>query len=193
MGYCSSWVSKLLLQVSSLYSLKLSTASIVPYRSFKTKDGAILLGGGNDRLFGILCDGLGRPAWKDDGRYATNAQRVAHRDVLEREIEALTAERTTVKWLDIFEGRGVPYAAVNDVKTTLEHEHTLARDMVVDMDHEHCGRITMVNTPLKLSDSKPRVRTAPPVLGQHTDEILTEQLGLSGSDISELRKKSIIR
>jgi succinate--hydroxymethylglutarate CoA-transferase len=168
-------------------------ASIVPYRSFKTRDGDILLGGGNDRLFGILCDGLGRPGWKEDASYATNAQRVAHRHVLEQEIEQVTVQKSTAEWLEVFEGRGLPYAAVNDVQATLEHPHTRARGMVVEMDHEHCGRVRLVNTPLKFSESRPRVRTAPPVLGQHTDQVLGGQLGLSEARMQDLRDRNVIR
>jgi succinate--hydroxymethylglutarate CoA-transferase len=110
--------------MTAITSLTPRTASIVPYRSFKTKDGDILLGGGNDRLFGILCEGIGRPEWKNDPRYQTNASRVKHRDELEAAIEAITKTRTTQEWLDVFEGRGMPYAAVNDVQATLEHSHT---------------------------------------------------------------------
>ncbi|KAK8085501.1 hypothetical protein PG997_006772 [Apiospora hydei] len=157
--------------------------SIVPYKSFKTKDGDILLGGGNDRLFGILCDGVGRPEWKTDPKYAVNAQRVAHRDELEAKIEALTVGKTTQEWLDVFEGKGMPYAAVNDVQGTLNHEHTRARNMVVEMEHSECGPIRMVNTPVKYSESTPSIRTPPPTLGQHTDEVLGGILGFKPSEI----------
>ncbi|PFH57349.1 hypothetical protein XA68_15190 [Ophiocordyceps unilateralis] len=153
--------------------------SIVPYRSFKTKDGDVLFGCGNDRLFGILCDGLGRPEWKDDVKFKTNADRVANRVELEAGIEALSGQRTTQEWLEKFEGSGMPYAAVNDVMDTLNHDHTRARNMVIEMDHPACGPLKMVNTPIKLSERQPTVRAAPPMLGQHTDELLDEHLGLS--------------
>ncbi|KAK4188733.1 CoA-transferase family III domain-containing protein [Podospora australis] len=163
--------------------------SIVPYKSFETKDGDILFGGGNDRLFGILCDGLGRPQWKEDSRYKVNASRVAHRDELEAEIEKITKTRTTQEWLDVFEGKGMPYAAVNDVLTTLTHSHTQARDMVVEVDHGECGPIKLLNTPIKYSESKPRIRSPPPTLGQHTDEILREHVGMDDQEIGELKAK----
>ncbi|KAF9873777.1 CoA-transferase family III [Colletotrichum karsti] len=166
--------------------------SIVPYRSFKTKDGDILFGGGNDRLYGILCDGLGRPEWKDDAKYKTNAQRVANRAELEALIEAITFTKTTGQWLKVFEGRGMPYAAVNDVQGTLDHEHTRARNMVVEMEHGECGPIRMVNTPVKYSESEPSVRTAPPTLGQHTGEVLVEHLGLSEERIGELKSGGVV-
>ncbi|TGO59103.1 hypothetical protein BCON_0048g00290 [Botryotinia convoluta] len=161
--------------------------SIVPYRSYKTKDGDILFGGGNDRLFGLLCNGLGRPEWKEDPRFVVNTARVAHRAELDSSIEKITQDKTTKEWLDIFEGSGLPYAAINDVQGTLNHEHVLARDMVKEMDHEYCGPIKMVNTPVKYSESKPSIRTVPPMLGQHTDEILRDILGMDESDIEALK------
>ncbi|KAG5941299.1 hypothetical protein E4U59_001814 [Claviceps monticola] len=167
--------------------------SIVPYRSFKTKDGDILLGGGNDRLFGVLADGLSKPEWKQDARFKTNADRVCHRDELEAMIEAITQQKTTEQWLQRFQGSGLPYAAVNDVQATLNHAHTKARNMVVEMNHEACGPIKLVNTPVKFSDAQPSIRSAPPMLGQHTDEVLTEHLGLNESEILALREQGAVR
>jgi succinate---hydroxymethylglutarate CoA-transferase len=100
-----------------------SHPSIVPYKGFKTKDGDVMLGGGNDRLFGIMCERLGKPQWTKDSRFVTNADRVKHRDELEALIEAITTTQTTEEWLNRLEGSGMPYAAINDVKGTLEHEH----------------------------------------------------------------------
>ncbi|KAI1334928.1 CoA-transferase family III [Xylariaceae sp. FL0016] len=166
--------------------------SIVPYKSFKTKDGDVLFGGGNDRLFGILCDGLGRPEWKTDPKYSINSQRVTNRIELEDEIEKTSMQKTTQEWLDVFEGKGMPYAAVNDVQGTLNHEHTKARNMVVELEHDQCGPIKMVNTPVKYSESTPSVRMPPPTLGQHTDEVLETILGLDKSTISSLKDKGAI-
>jgi succinate--hydroxymethylglutarate CoA-transferase len=97
--------------------------SIVPYKGFKTSDGDILLGGGNDRLFGIICERLGKPEWVTDVRFVKNADRVKNRVELEDLIEKITTTKITQEWLDILEGSGLPYAPINDVKTTLEHEH----------------------------------------------------------------------
>lgn len=96
---------------------------MVPYRSFKTADGDILIGGANDRLFGILCKCLDNPEWSSDSRFADNSSRVLNREVLESMIENLTRTKLTSEWLDIFDGTGLPYAKVNDLKDTLEHEH----------------------------------------------------------------------
>jgi succinate---hydroxymethylglutarate CoA-transferase len=97
--------------------------SIVPYKAFKTSDGDILVGGGNDRLYGVLCEKLGKPEWIKDERFTTNALRVKNRDTLEDLIGEVTKTKTTVEWLDILEGSGMPYAPINDVQTTLNLEH----------------------------------------------------------------------
>lgn len=166
--------------------------SIVPYKAFKTADGDILLGGGNDRLYGVLCNKLGKPEWITDERFVTNAVRVKHRDTLEELIESETRQKSTQEWLEILEGCGMPYAAINDVQGTLEHEHVLARDMVKEVEHPACGTIKMVNTPVKWSDSKPGIRMPPPTLGQHTDEILGETLGMSKDEVDGLRNEGVI-
>jgi len=153
----------------------------------------VLFGGGNDRLYGLMCDGLGRPEWKADPKYVTNAQRVANRDELESAIEKVTEEKMTAEWLEIFKGSGMPYAAVNDIQDTLNHSHVQARNMVVELEHEFCGPIKMVNTPVKYSESKPSIRTPPPMLGQHTDEVLKEILGLSETEIDALKSEGAIR
>lgn len=168
-------------------------ASIVPYREFKTSDGNILIGGANDRLYGVLCDGLGRPELKTDAKFISNPQRVANRNELEALIEQVTQTKTTAEWLERFEGSGLPYAAVNDIYDTLHHEHVVARDMVCEVDHEFCGPIKLVNTPVKYSESKPGIRSSPPVLGQHTDEVLHDILGMGATDIAALRNQGVVR
>ena len=95
----------------------------MPYRSYKTLDGDILFGGGNDKLFGVLCDQLGYPEWKTDARFTTNSDRVKHREEIDGLIETSTKQKTTQEWLEIFEGSGMPYGAVNDIQGTLNHSH----------------------------------------------------------------------
>ncbi|EME41316.1 hypothetical protein DOTSEDRAFT_135533 [Dothistroma septosporum NZE10] len=166
--------------------------SIVPYKGFRTKDGDILLGGGNDRLFGVLCEKLGKKEWALDERYRTNADRVKRRGELEEMIEEITTTKTTKEWLETLEGSGMPYAPINDVKATLEHEHTQYRNMVTEVDHPSCGPMKLVSPPVKFSQSKPSIRTPPPTLGQHTDEVLSELLGLGSSDIEALKKEGVV-
>ncbi|KAL5113538.1 hypothetical protein ACEQ8H_008577 [Pleosporales sp. CAS-2024a] len=169
-----------------------SHPSIVPYKAFKTRDGDILLGGGNDRLYRILCNRIGKPELITDERFTTNAARVKHRDTLEDLIEHETKQKTTQEWLDILEGCGMPYAAINDVQGTLNHEHVRARDMVKEVQHAACGPIKLVNTPVKWSESRPEMRRPPPTLGQHTDEILVDVLGMDRARIQELRDEGVV-
>lgn len=200
----------------------------MPYKAFKTTDGDILLGGGNDRLYGIICERFGKPQWVTDERFKTNALRVQNRDTLEAMIEEETKKKTTQEWLDILDGAGLrklglakylvimgltdtAYAAINDVQDTLNHEHgtkpnlieqenhvvltirsVLARDMVKEVDHPSCGPLKLVNTPVKWSESKPGIRMPPPTLGQHTDEILGEFLGMKEGEIEELKGEGVI-
>ncbi|EFQ85162.1 hypothetical protein PTT_19934 [Pyrenophora teres f. teres 0-1] len=169
-----------------------SHPSIVPYKAFKTADGDILLGGGNDRLYGVLCNRLGKPEWILDEKFKTNAMRVKHRDELEELIETETRKKTTKELLDVFEGSGMPYAAINDIQDTLNHEHILARNMVKEVEHPACGPIKLVNTPVKWSESKPEIRLPPPTLGQHTNEILGDTLGMSKDEVEGLRAEGVV-
>lgn len=100
--------------------------SIVPYQGFKTADGDLLLGGGNDRLFGVLCDKLGKPEWAKEERFVNNSVRVKNRVVLEGLIEEETKKKTTAEWLQLLDESGMPYAAVNDIQGTLQHEHGMS-------------------------------------------------------------------
>ena len=139
----------------------------------------------------------------------TNSLRVKNRDLIEGLIEEKTKRKTTKEWLDILNESGMPYAAVNDVQETLNHKHgkpisnaqivlrnadniVLARDMVKELDHPICGSMKLVNTPVKFSHSKPGIRTPPPILGQHTDEVLREMLCMSKEEIQALRKEGVV-
>lgn len=164
--------------------------SICPYEAFETKDGSIMIGGGNDNLYRHVCDALGKPEWKNDERFITNAARVTNRDILVPAMNEVTKQKTTKEWEAEWEGKPFPYAPINDVKASLEHPQAQARNMVVEVDHPLCGPLKLVNSPIKWSETQPEIRLAPPTLGQHTDEILTE-FGL-GDKIAALREKKVI-
>lgn len=167
--------------------------SICPYQGFPTKnDGQILIAGGNDTQFQAVCAAIERPDLASNPDYATNALRVKHRAVLVPEISKTTASKTKEEWLAIFDGKKFPYAPVNDIQTTLNHPHVRARNMVVEVDHPACGSIKLLNSPVKYSKTQPTIRTPPPLLGQHTDEVLQDTLGFDASQIAELRKTGVV-
>ncbi|KAH8817071.1 CoA-transferase family III domain-containing protein [Xylogone sp. PMI_703] len=166
--------------------------SVVPYRAFRTSDGDILFGGANDRLFGVLSKGLGKPEWATDERFATNSSRVANRDLLEKWIEDITTTKTTQEWLEIFDGSGLPYAKVNDLMDTMNHSHVQARNMVIEVDHPSCGPLKLINSPVKYSRTQPTIRTPPPLLGEHTEDILMNELGFKKSDIDEMKQNGVV-
>lgn len=114
-----------------------------------------------------------------------------NRDELERLISDVTATQTTKQWQDSLEGSGLPYAAVNDIQGTLNHEHVRARNMIKTVHHPACGEISIVDTPVKWSVAKTGLRTPPPTLGQHTDQVLSD-LGYSRKDIQELKAEGVL-
>lgn len=143
-------------------------------------------------MYGILCDKIGKPEWKTDPRFVTNALRVKHRETLDHLIETQLQTKSTQEWLTILEGSGMPYAAVNDIQGTINHEHVVARNMIEQVEHPACGPLKLVNHPIKYSRAEPKIRSPPPLLGQHTDEVLSELLGFGEEEIRRLREKEVV-
>ncbi|KAH8622559.1 Succinate--hydroxymethylglutarate [Alternaria alternata] len=177
-------------QVSGLANI--ASSALITGKGDSGRWGTAHVGGCNDRLYGILCDKLQRPEWKTDPRFLTNALRVKHRTEIDTLVEAELMTKTTQEWLEIFDGSGMPYAAVNDIKGTVEHEHVLARNMIQEIDHPAVGKVKLVNHPVKYSRAEPRIRSPPPLLGQHTNEVLRDMLGYGESEIKELRDKKVV-
>jgi len=155
---------------------RLGTAhpNIVPYQRFPTRDGFIIIAVGNDGQFGKLCEVTGRPALSKDERFATNAARVAHRDELIAILEAALRERNSHEWMELLNAVNVPCAPVRALDKVFADPQVAARGMVLEQMHPQAGPIRLVAQPLKMSASITQSDRVPPLLGQHTREILRE-------------------
>jgi crotonobetainyl-CoA:carnitine CoA-transferase CaiB-like acyl-CoA transferase len=166
--------------------------SIVPYQDFRTADGYILIAVGNDRQFARLCEVLDRAALASDPRFATNVQRVAHRDVLVPLLGEVMRTRASAAWLRLLEAAGVPSGPINDLAQVFADPQVRARGMQLELPHASAGRVPQVATPARLSATPPEYRAPPPALGEHTDEVLRDVLDLDDAEITALRSTRVI-
>ncbi|KAF9537899.1 hypothetical protein EC957_007525 [Mortierella hygrophila] len=161
--------------------------SIVPYQVLQTRDSHIMIGAGNDGQFRTLCKVLQLDSLSDNPLYKTNRDRVQNRDELIRILtNRLQTEKNTF-WLKALEGKGVPFAPINNIGQTFSHPQVLARGMVHEVEHVKAGKIKLIGMPVKYSDTKPTIRTAPPLLGEHTDQVLSSVLGYKDDKIRNLK------
>ena len=160
--------------------------SIAPYDTFAAADGEFVLAVGNDDQFRRTCEVLGQPALASDERFRTNQDRVRAGDALRRTLAPLLAAWTRADLLRALTAAGVPNGAVRTVTEALADPQVAARGMIVPLDHATAGPIRVLGTPLKLSETPAGVRTPPPALGQHTVQILRDDVGLSDAEIRDL-------
>ncbi len=165
--------------------------SLVPYEVFPTADGYLALGVGNDGQFSRLCEVLGHPEWAADARFQANPDRVAHRGELAPLLRDVFRQRPTDAWLAALEGTGIPCGKVNSVAEALSGPTVEAREMVVSVPHPTAGAVRLVASPLKFSATPTSIRRAPPLLGEHTTEVL-EELGYRPERIEGLRQAGVI-
>jgi crotonobetainyl-CoA:carnitine CoA-transferase CaiB-like acyl-CoA transferase len=166
--------------------------NIVPYQDFPTADGDFILTVGNDSQFRKFAEVAGQPQWADDPRFATNKQRVAHRAELIPLIRQATVFKTTAEWVAALESAGVPCGPINDVSQVFEDPQVRARGLKVELPHALGGVVPQVASPIRLSGTPVEYRRAPPLLGEHTLEVLTSVLGLSDGDVMALREAGVL-
>jgi crotonobetainyl-CoA:carnitine CoA-transferase CaiB-like acyl-CoA transferase len=156
-----------------------------PYQAFEASDGWINIGGANQANWERICSVLGHPEWREDPRFATNRDRMAHRETLVALMNAVLRQRSRDAWQAEFDAAGVPAGPVHTIGEALSHPQTLARNMVLELEHPQAGTTHAIGCPIQFS-ATPTESTAPaPLLGQHTRELLAE-FGLSENEIQTL-------
>ena len=166
--------------------------NIVPYQPFKTADGNVILACGNDNLFRKFCEAAGCTELAEDPRFAGNGQRVENRGELTRLLQAVFARRGTKEWVELLEAAGVPNGPINDVAQVFEEPQVKARGIKIELDHPVAGRLPTVASPMRFSATPVEYKLAPPVLGQHTEEVLRGLLDLDDAAIAKLRAEGTI-
>jgi crotonobetainyl-CoA:carnitine CoA-transferase CaiB-like acyl-CoA transferase len=162
-----------------------------PYDAFPTRDGHLTIGANNARLWERLCAVLDRPDLLADPRFATNDDRVRNRAELKEELTLTLSTKDTSEWVELLLGAGVPAGPIRDYRQSCADPHTLAREMVVELDHPVEGRVRALGIPVKLSETAGTIRRVPPGLGEHTDEIL-RAAGLDDAEIAALRANGAV-
>jgi formyl-CoA transferase len=166
--------------------------NIVPYQTFATSDGHIIVAVGNDGQYQKFVAVGGRPELAADERFATNPMRVRHRDILVPLLAEMVRTRTKQQWIDLLEAAGVPCGPINNLDEVFVNPQVAARKLRIDLPHPTGGTVKLVGSPMKLSATPPRYDMPPPLLGQHTEEVLRDVLGHNAAQIAALREKGII-
>jgi crotonobetainyl-CoA:carnitine CoA-transferase CaiB-like acyl-CoA transferase len=163
--------------------------TIVPYETFSAADGEFVLAVGNDDQWRRFCSVAGLEA---DARFATNRQRVTGYAELRPRLDACLRSKTRAWWIEHLTAAGIPCGSVRTLQEVFDDPQLTARGMAVDVTHPAVGALRVLGTPLKLSDTPGRIRTPPPVLGEHTDRVLTADLGFSPEQVRALKSQGVV-
>jgi len=166
--------------------------NVVPYQTFQTSDSWIIVAVGNDGQFRHFVKAGDRELLADDPRFATNPARIEYRDALIPLLAAMVKEKTKVEWISLLESVGVPCGPINNLQEVFENEQVVARGIQLNVPHPTAGSMKLVASPMRLSKTPVTVRMPPPLLGEHTEEILSATLHYTYEQIAQLRSKGII-
>ena len=166
---------------------------VYPYDTFKTIDGWVVIAVANDAIWKRFVSASGLKHLTHDGRFATNADRVKNHEALKGEIEKWTSKHSSSEIVDLLNRSGVPASQIYTIRDVIEDPHiAIARRMIIEMAHPIIGSVKLLGSPIKMSETNPQPRGLAPELGEHTEEILREMLGMRGEEIKSLRRKGII-
>jgi crotonobetainyl-CoA:carnitine CoA-transferase CaiB-like acyl-CoA transferase len=166
--------------------------NLVPYGTFPAADGAIIIACLTNVFWKRICDALGMPQYADDPQFNSLEKRRDRREKVNQLVADFTSNRTIQEMVALFTEHQVPHAPILGIQEALSQAHAVAREMVVEVEHKTLGKIPIVNRAIKFPGDKQPIPTAPPILGQHTDEVLTEILELNSEQINALRLASVI-
>jgi crotonobetainyl-CoA:carnitine CoA-transferase CaiB-like acyl-CoA transferase len=166
--------------------------NIAPYQRFPTSDGYVILAVGNDAQFVRMCEAMGRPDMAADPRFRTIPDRVAHYDALIPLMEGITRTRTLDAWVAAMEAVDVPCGPINSIDRVFADPQVVARGLRMDLPHTGAGSVPSVANPMRLSETPVEYRHAPPVLGEHTAEVLQRVLGMDQTALAALKQKNVI-
>jgi len=166
--------------------------NIVPYQTFKTKDGDIILACGNDNLFNKFCDVADCGHLAQDARFTTNGKRVENRAALVPLLQEIISRRTTREWVEALEAAGVPNGPINNLKQVFEEPQVIARGMKIEVEHASAGKVPLMASPMRFSETPLEFKLPPPTLGQHTGEVLKNVLGLDDAAIARLHEEGVV-
>jgi crotonobetainyl-CoA:carnitine CoA-transferase CaiB-like acyl-CoA transferase len=166
--------------------------NIAPYEAFRARDRWFALAAANERQWAILCDTLGRPNLKDDPRFTTNGARVSNRPALVEALNEAFATRNADEWLADLREAGLPCGPINAIPDVFDHPQAQARSLALETEHATAGPVRLAGFPYKLSQTPADVHRPPPLLGEHTDEVLVGLLDYSADDVASLRERGAI-